>query len=127
MIVMELRTKRIYDKPSSDDGLRVLVDRLWPRGVKKEKAVIDLWLKEAAPSDSLRKTFSHEPGQWEEFRKLYFEELSANPGPIRELALKAAGKGRVTLLYASRDTERNNAVALKEYLSKGGRLKKMAA
>lgn len=123
---MVIRTKRVYDKPSGSDGLRVLVDRLWPRGLRKEIACIDLWLKEAAPSDSLRKWFSHDPDKWDDFRKRYIEELSKNPGPLRELAGKSA-KGTVTLLYAAKDSEHNNAVALKEYLSRGGRLKKMAA
>lgn len=112
---MTIRTKRIYDPPEKADGSRFLVDRLWPRGVKKEKAVLDGWLKDVAPSDELRRWFGHDPDRWEEFQKRYFAELDGRPeawGPLRE----AAEGGDVTLLFGARDRERNNAVALKSYL-----------
>jgi len=111
-----IRTKRIYDAPSRNDGYRALADRLWPRGIKKEKAEIDLWLKDAAPSDALRKWFNHEPQKWGDFKKRYFDELEHKQyilGPI----IKRLGGG-VTLLYSAKDRQYNNAVALKEYLEK---------
>ena len=111
-----IRTKRIYDAPSRNDGYRALADRLWPRGIKKEKAGIDLWLKDAAPSDALRKWFNHEPQKWGDFKKRYFAELEHKQyilGPI----IKRLGGG-VTLLYSAKDRQYNNAVALKEYLEK---------
>ncbi len=111
-----IRIKRIYDAPSSNDGYRVLVDRLWPRGISKEKAGIDIWLKEAAPSDELRKWFNHEPQKWSVFKKKYFVELEDKQeilGPI----IEKHGKG-VTLLYGAKDQDHNNAAALKEYLEK---------
>ncbi len=110
-----IRLKRVYEDEAPDDGVRYLVERLWPRGVKKDSLHIDLWLKDAAPSTGLRKWFSHDPAKWPEFRRQYFAELDRAPEawePIRE----AARKGTVTLLYSSRDTEHNNAVALKEYV-----------
>ena len=111
-----IRTKRIYDAPSRNDGYRALADRLWPRGIKKEKAEIDLWLKDAAPSDALRKWFNHEPQKWGDFKKRYFDELEHKQnilGPIIERL-----GGGVTLLYSAKDRQYNNAVALKEYLEK---------
>jgi uncharacterized protein YeaO (DUF488 family) len=111
-----IRTKRIYDAPSRNDGFRALVDRLWPRGIKKEKAGIDLWLKDAAPSDALRKWFNHEPQKWGDFKKKYFAELEHKQcilGPIIERL-----EGDVTLLYSAKGLKHNNAVALKEYLEK---------
>lgn len=111
-----IRTKRIYDAPSRNDGFRALVDRLWPRGIKKEKAGIDLWLKDAAPSDALRKWFKHEPQKWGDFKKKYFAELEHKQyilGPIIERL-----EGGVTLLYSAKGVQHNNAVALKEYLEK---------
>ncbi len=110
-----IAVKRIYDEPGPRDGYRVLVDRLWPRGVKKEDARLDEWLKEVAPSNELRKRFKHEAGTWNEFKRRYFEELAAQEEAVAGLADKIK-RGKVTLLYAARDTERNNAVALKEYL-----------
>jgi uncharacterized protein YeaO (DUF488 family) len=107
--------KRVYEKAGRDDGVRFLVERLWPRGVKKTDLRIDGWLKDAAPSDALRRWFAHDPEKWAEFRSRYFSELANHPEtlePIRD----AAGHGRVTLLYSAHDTEHNNAVALKEYL-----------
>lgn len=112
---MEIRTKRVYEAASKEDGCRVLVDRLWPRGVSKEKAEVDAWLKEVAPSDGLRKWFGHEPAKWEEFRTRYFTELkdrAEEVGRLREMA----ASGRLTLLYGAKDEAHNNAVALKEYL-----------
>ncbi|RQW77308.1 MAG: DUF488 domain-containing protein, partial [Geobacter sp.] len=105
--------KRIYDPPAPDDGWRVLVDRLWPRGISREAAQIDNWLKDLAPSDALRKWFGHDAEKWEEFRTRYRKELK----PHRELLERLrheAEKGRITLLFAAKDTEHNNAVVLKE-------------
>lgn len=111
-----IHLKRIYDAPSPDDGFRVLVDRLWPRGVSKERARIDLWLKEVAPSDALRKAFCHEVSRWEEFRKGYRAELEANPAAVQVL-LDAARGGTVTLLFGAKDEEHNQAVVLAEYVN----------
>ncbi|WP_298438815.1 DUF488 family protein [Geobacter sp.] len=107
--------KRIYDPPAPEDGTRVLVDRLWPRGIAKDEARIDEWLKEIAPSDELRKWFGHDPARWEEFRERYRRELEAKGEPLERLRA-LAGKGTVTLLFAARDEEHNNAVVLKEIL-----------
>lgn len=114
---MELKLKRVYEKPVQDDGLRVLVDRLWPRGLKKADAAVDLWLKEIAPSDDLRKWFGHDPEKWAQFRSRYRDELKKNEAPVAMLRAKG-GKGRVTLLYAAHDEAHNNAVALKDFLEK---------
>jgi uncharacterized protein YeaO (DUF488 family) len=111
--VIEL--KRVYDRKNSTDGVRYLVERLWPRGIKKTELDLDDWLKDVAPSTELRKWFSHDPEKWEQFRRKYFAELDRAPEvcePIRQ----AARKGTVTLLYSSHDAEHNNAVALKEYI-----------
>ncbi|MGD0884537.1 MAG: DUF488 domain-containing protein [Thermodesulfovibrionales bacterium] len=108
-----LRTKRIYDPVSAEDGRRILVDRLWPRGIKKENADIDEWLKEIAPSDELRKWFNHDPAKWQEFRKRYLGELKRKSTMIERLRAEAR-KTRVTLLFAAKDMEHNNAVILKE-------------
>jgi uncharacterized protein YeaO (DUF488 family) len=110
-----IQAKRAYDPPAKGDGARFLVDRLWPRGIKKEELKIDGWLKEVAPSDDLRKWFDHDPDRWEEFRARYAKELDEKPealDPIRE----AARQGDITLIFAAKDTEHNNAVALKVYL-----------
>jgi uncharacterized protein YeaO (DUF488 family) len=112
---MQIRLKRVYEEPGSRDGCRVLVDRLWPRGLNKESAKIDLWLKEIAPSAELRKWFGHDPAKWEEFRKRYFAELDEREEILEELWSKA-GDGRMTLVYGARDEEHNNAVALKQFL-----------
>jgi uncharacterized protein YeaO (DUF488 family) len=112
---MRIQLKRAYDAPLSSDGCRILVDRLWPRGVRKKEARIDLWLKEAAPSAVLRKWFNHDPVKWNEFKKRYFAELDNQPSAITEL-LRQKDRGAVTLIYGARDSEHNNAVALKEYL-----------
>lgn len=112
-----IRVKRVYDPPNPQDGRRVLVDRLWPRGLKKDAAQLDEWLKEVAPSDGLRKWFGHDPEKWEEFQRRYHAELDRKPHAWRPL-LAAAAAGTVTLLFAARDDARNNAVALKSYLEK---------
>jgi len=111
-----LRTKRIYDAPKRTDGKRILIDRLWPRGVSKEDAKIDHWAKDVAPSDELRRWYRHEPSKWGEFRKRYFAELDANPDGVA--ALRAAlGSRTATLVFASKEERLNNAAALKEYLA----------
>lgn len=110
-----IRIKRVYDPPAADDGWRVLVDRLWPRGVVKDAAQIDEWLKVIAPSDELRKWFSHDPAKWEEFRCRYREELQREKALLERLSRKAR-QGTVTLLFAARDEEHNNAVVLRELL-----------
>ena len=111
-----IRIKRIYDAPSQNDGYRALVDRLWPRGIKKERAGIEIWLKDAAPSDELRKWFNHEPQKWGDFKKRYFVELEYKQGILGPI-IEKVGEG-VTLLYSAKDRQHNNAVALKEYLEK---------
>lgn len=113
---MNLRVKRVYDEPDSHDGLRVLVDRLWPRGLSKDSAALDQWIKSVAPSDELRKWFSHDEKRWTEFRKRYFAELEASPEAVAELK-DFIGRRKATLLFAARDTEHNNATALMDYLS----------
>ena len=112
---MEFRLKRIYDAPEKDDGFRILVDRIWPRGLTREGAAIDLWLKEIAPGAELRKWFGHDPAKWSDFKSRYHLEIRANAGALKIL-LEKARKGPVTLLYSARDTEHNQARALLEYL-----------
>jgi len=112
---MTIRIKRAYAPPDDNDGCRVLVDRLWPRGVGKTEARIALWYREIAPSNELRKWYNHVPERWPEFRRRYFAELADNADLVADLFAKAQ-HGVVTLLYGARDEERNNAVALKEYL-----------
>lgn len=109
-----INIKRIYEKKEDSDGYRVLIDRLWPRGVKKEEAHIDLWLKEIAPSTNLRKWFHHEPEKWPEFKKRYHQELNKNKSLIEDLLQKPEP---LTLLYSAKDEKHNNAVVLQEYLS----------
>jgi uncharacterized protein YeaO (DUF488 family) len=113
---MAIQLKRIYEPAAADDGWRVLVDRVWPRGVSKTAARIDLWLKEIAPSTTLRKWFGHDPAKWAEFRERYHRELDANPEPVSELR-KHARRGPVMLVYSAKDEQHNQAVALKEYLA----------
>jgi uncharacterized protein YeaO (DUF488 family) len=110
-----IRLKRIYDPPASDDGLRVLVDRLWPRGVRREEAAIDAWMPELAPSATLRKWFGHDPARWDDFKRRFFEELDGRPEAVEAIVSLIGGR-RATLLFAARDSERNNAVALQAYL-----------
>lgn len=117
---MKLQVKRVYDAASRGDGQRILIDRLWPRGLSKSKANIDLWFKEIAPSTDLRRWYDHDPDKWPEFKNRYFLELDANPDAVAELKSRVARR-KTTLLYASREEKLNNAFALKEYLEKGSR------
>lgn len=112
-----MRLKRAYAPPEPDDGLRVLVDRLWPRGLRKADAAVDLWLKEVAPSPELRRWFGHRPDHWEVFRERYEAELAHNPAVARLRGLDAP---RVTLLYAARDEAHNHARVLLDHLRAGG-------
>lgn len=114
---MKILLKRIYEPAEDSDGFRVLVDRLWPRGESKEKAAIDIWLKDLAPSAELRKWFNHEAEKWDGFQKKYRQELDANPGAVAEFAQAAKGKRTVTLLYGAKDAQHNQAVVLREYLA----------
>lgn len=111
------KLKRVYEPASREDGQRFLVERLWPRGVKKSSLRLDAWLKDVAPSTQLRRWFGHDPKKWNEFRRRYKAELTAHPEPC-EAILDAAHGGIVTLVYSSHDSEHNNAVALREYLEK---------
>lgn len=113
---MKLSVKRVYDPASPGDGFRVLVDRLWPRGLSKEKAEVDLWIKHIAPTDALRKWFGHDPERWDEFKKRYAAELDANAEAVDELR-EQIGKRHATLLFGAKDEEHNNAVMLAEYLT----------
>ena len=112
-----MKIKRVYEKPEKDDGIRILVDRLWPRGLTKEKAGIDLWLKDIAPSTELRKWFGHDPVKWKEFRKRYSNELKKNEEQVSLLKDKMK-KGTVTLVYGAKDEEHNEALVLKESFSR---------
>ena len=116
MVSTNVRVRRIYSPASPQDGFRILVDRIWPRGVSKEDASIELWLKEIAPSDILRKWFAHDPAKWAEFLARYHRELEQKQEALAEIK-HAARKGPVTLLYGARDEEHNNAVALRLYLA----------
>lgn len=115
-----IRTRRVYEAPGSGEGQRFLVERLWPRGMKKEVLARDGWLKDVAPSAALRRWFAHEPAKWQEFQRRYEAELDARPEAWQPL-LRAARRGRVTLLYSARDTEHNNALALQAYLEEKAR------
>jgi uncharacterized protein YeaO (DUF488 family) len=110
-----IKIKRVYESADSTDGTRILVERLWPRGMRKDDLTLDTWLKDVAPSTDLRRWFGHDPAKWEEFRRRYFNELNAYIAAWQPL-LETARKGNVTLLYSARDTKHNNAAALKEYL-----------
>ena len=110
-----LKLKRAYDPAAEADGTRILVERLWPRGLSKAKVHVDMWLKDVAPSTELRKWFGHDPAKWPQFRRRYFLELDARPEAWQPI-LSNARRGLVTLIYSSHDTEHNNAVALQEYL-----------
>jgi uncharacterized protein YeaO (DUF488 family) len=113
---MAIRIKRVYEKPDHKDGFRILVDRLWPRGLSKAAAKIDFWPRELAPSNELRRWYGHEPGKWDEFKSRYFRELDANPGLVKDLRGHVR-RGQVTFVYSSKEEKLNNAVALREYLS----------
>lgn len=117
-MAFDLMVKRIYEPPAPDDGHRVLVDRIWPRGVSKEHAALALWLKEIAPSDELRKWFGHEPARWTEFQERYGSELDGNGEAVAQLRCLLR-EGKVTLLYSAHDEAHNNAVALAGYLRAG--------
>lgn len=111
-----IKLKRIYEQSSKNDGFRILVDRLWPRGVSKEDAEIDLWLKEIAPGDELRKWYSHDMNRWEQFRESYMEELNNMSGQIDKIKEIEKEHGTITLLYSAKDESHNNAVVLREFL-----------
>ncbi|HEY9537152.1 MAG TPA: DUF488 domain-containing protein [Kiloniellaceae bacterium] len=117
---LRLAVKRAYDPPASADGQRVLVDRVWPRGVTKEALRLAVWLKEAAPSTALRKWFGHDPAKWDGFRTRYFRELDAQPEAVATL-LERCARGKVTLVYGAKDTAHNQAVALQDYLMKASK------
>ena len=110
-----LQIKRVYETPSREDGMRILVERLWPRGFTKEKAAIDRWMKDIAPSAELRKWFAHDPAKWEAFRKKYHNELKHNPAAVETLR-QHLRQGTVTLVYAAHDQQHNGTLALKEFL-----------
>lgn len=111
----EVRVRRVYDPPDPDDGRRILVDRLWPRGVSKARAHLDAWVRDAAPSTALRQWFGHDPARWDEFVRRYRAELAAKPQAVQEL-VDAAGVGPVTLVYAARDEQHNEALVLQQEL-----------
>ena len=112
---MSLQIKRIYDTPSKRDGFRILVDRIWPRGISKAKGQVDQWLKDISPSTELRKWFGHDSKRWKEFKQRYFNELDQK-GDVMNKILQKSAKTRVTLLYGAKDTVHNNAQALKDYI-----------
>jgi len=115
---MPLNVKRVYEKPSGSDGVRVLVDRVWPRGLTKQKARVDEWMRDIAPSDSLRKWFGHDPEKWPEFEKRYFKELARNKDMVQRL-VERSKKEKVTILFGAKDEEHNQAVAIKDYVESG--------
>ena len=112
-----IAVKRAYEPPAATDGRRVLVDRIWPRGVSKDALRLDAWVREVAPSTRLRTWFGHDPARWDEFRRRYGAELDARPDLVARL-LEACGRGRATLVFAARDADHNNAVALQAYLAR---------
>lgn len=114
---MGIQLKRVYDSPAATDGKRILIDRLWPRGLTKEKASVGLWLKEIAPSTELRQWFSHDPQKWPEFQERYRQELQRNAALVAQLRAEAE-HGIVTLVYGAKDTEHNDALVLKKFLQK---------
>jgi uncharacterized protein YeaO (DUF488 family) len=122
--MFNLAIKRVYEAPAADDGMRILVDRLWPRGIAKDKAGIDLWLKDIAPSDALRKRFHGKEEDWEEFRKAYAQELKGETAQAAaKILLDHLRSGPVTLLYAARDERHNNALALQAWLKRKAKKK----
>lgn len=118
-----IQIKRVYDPPVRSDGRRVLVERLWPRGMKKVAVAADAWLKDVAPSTELRKWFGHRPERWEEFRRRYERELDENPGAWKPL-IEASADGNVTLLYSAHDPNRNGALVLRDYLRRRRRARR---
>lgn len=110
-----VKLKRAYEQAESEDGIRILVDRLWPRGVKKEDAAIDQWMKDVAPSTELRKWFGHDPDRWEEFRERYAVEMNGHPDQLKQLRALAR-EGTITLVYSAHDEEHNDAVALRDFI-----------
>ena len=112
-----IHLKRIYEEPAATDGVRVLVDRLWPRGVRKEDAAIAAWMPEIAPSRALRQWFGHDASRWKEFTRRFTDELDAQPDAVEALVALVRGR-RATLLFGARDTEHNNAVVLRDYLER---------
>lgn len=114
---MVIAIKRIYEKPSTEDGHRILVDRIWPRGISKETAQIDEWLKDIAPSNELRKWFNHDPHKWDEFKTRYFTELNDKKKQLENIH-STAKQHHITFVYSAKNEEFNNAVALKEYIEK---------
>jgi Uncharacterized conserved protein len=114
---MHLALKRVYDPPEAGDGIRILVDRLWPRGISKAKAAVDVWLKDIAPGTELREWFHHDPDLWDEFRRRYAGELRGNPEAVKALREAMRGHETVTLLYGAKDTEHNQAVVLRDMLA----------
>ena len=118
MSMRNVKRKRVYEEPEPDDGLRILVDRLWPRGLKKEAAKIDSWMKEIAPSDELRRWFAHKPERWPQFKKRYLQELSGRKDALEDLRKLGKTNKRITLLFGAKNPEQNNAVVLYEALAK---------
>jgi uncharacterized protein YeaO (DUF488 family) len=114
---INLDLKRVYDQPKRTDGFRILVDRLWPRGMSKDRAKVDLWLKEISPSNELRKWYGHDPAKWAEFKKRYFQEIQGRREEF-DLPREKAGEGTVTFLFSSQEEKLNNAAALKEFVEK---------
>ncbi len=114
---MKLAVRRVYEPSARGDGRRILVDRLWPRGLAKDKAKVDFWAREVAPSTALRRWYAHDAAKWDEFRRRYAAELDANPAAVTELE-RQIGEGTATLLFGTREVEHNNAVALREYLER---------
>jgi uncharacterized protein YeaO (DUF488 family) len=115
---LTIKIERIYDNRKGDNSFRILVDRLWPRGLSKDKVKVDLWQRDIAPSDSLRKWFGHDEKKWVEFKSKYFKELNKNDDAVDTIIKKAKEEDSITLLYGTKEERFNNAVALKEYLKK---------
>ncbi len=126
-MTMAIRLKRVYDPPEPADGYRVLVERLWPRGLRKDKAAIDLWVKDAGASPELRIWFGHDPRKWKEFRERYFEEMRSRPEVVRQLRELIRSHATVTFLFSAHDTEHNNAIALRQFLEQEQLIPEMAA
>lgn len=114
---MPIHVKRAYEPPAQSDGRRVLVDRVWPRGIKKEDLRLDDWVRDVAPSTALRKWYNHDRAKWDEFKKRYFEELDAKPQSVDRIR-RVAAEGTVTLVFSAKDSDYNNAVALSEYVER---------